>query len=74
MAAPVTAFNLPLHQAHKGVLVLINTHPLPQGITLQPGDIIATGTPAGVGIGHVPPVCLGNGDVAHSEIDGIGTP
>jgi 2-keto-4-pentenoate hydratase/2-oxohepta-3-ene-1,7-dioic acid hydratase in catechol pathway len=46
---------------------------LSQGITLNPGDIIATGTPAGVGIGHSPPVYLKAGDVVRVEIDGIGT-
>ena len=43
------------------------------GITLQPGDIIATGTPAGVGIGFDPPRYLVAGDVMRLEIDGIGT-
>ena len=42
------------------------------GITLQPGDIIATGTPAGVGIGFDPPRYLVAGDVMRLEIDGIG--
>lgn len=45
---------------------------LSEGITLNPGDIIATGTPAGVGIGSVPPVYLRDGDVVRIEIDGIG--
>jgi 2-keto-4-pentenoate hydratase/2-oxohepta-3-ene-1,7-dioic acid hydratase in catechol pathway len=43
-----------------------------RGITLQPGDIIATGTPAGVGMGLNPPVYLQNGDVVKVEIAGIG--
>jgi 2-keto-4-pentenoate hydratase/2-oxohepta-3-ene-1,7-dioic acid hydratase in catechol pathway len=43
-----------------------------QGITLYPGDIIATGTPAGVGIGFKPPKYLKRGDVVRLEIDGIG--
>ena len=42
------------------------------GITLQPGDLIATGTPAGVGIGFNPPRYLKNGDVVRIEIGGIG--
>lgn len=42
------------------------------GITLYPGDIIATGTPAGVGIGFTPPKYLKAGDVVRVEIDGIG--
>ncbi len=45
---------------------------LSQGITLRPGDIIATGTPAGVGIGFDPPKYLKPGDVVRVEIDGIG--
>lgn len=46
---------------------------LSQGITLKPGDIIATGTPVGVGIGFDPPKYLKPGDVVRIEIDGIGT-
>ena len=42
------------------------------GITLLPGDIIATGTPAGVGIGFKPPKFLKKGDVIAMEVDGIG--
>jgi 2-keto-4-pentenoate hydratase/2-oxohepta-3-ene-1,7-dioic acid hydratase in catechol pathway len=41
-------------------------------ITLEPGDVIATGTPAGVGHYHVPPRYLASGDVMRCEIDGIG--
>jgi 2-keto-4-pentenoate hydratase/2-oxohepta-3-ene-1,7-dioic acid hydratase in catechol pathway len=42
------------------------------GITLQPGDIIATGTPAGVGIGFDPPKYLKAGDRVRVEVEGIG--
>jgi 2-keto-4-pentenoate hydratase/2-oxohepta-3-ene-1,7-dioic acid hydratase in catechol pathway len=42
------------------------------GITLYPGDLIATGTPAGVGIGYKPPKYLKSGDVVKIEIGGIG--
>jgi len=42
------------------------------GVTLQPGDVIATGTPAGVGIGFDPPKYLQPGDVVSVEIEGIG--
>jgi 2-keto-4-pentenoate hydratase/2-oxohepta-3-ene-1,7-dioic acid hydratase in catechol pathway len=42
------------------------------GITLEPGDIIATGTPAGVGIGFQPPRFLKPGDVVRIEVAGIG--
>ena len=44
-----------------------------RGITLLPGDIIATGTPAGVGMGLSPPRWLQHGDVVRISIDGIGT-
>jgi 2-keto-4-pentenoate hydratase/2-oxohepta-3-ene-1,7-dioic acid hydratase in catechol pathway len=39
---------------------------------LYPGDLIATGTPVGVGIGFKPPKYLKAGDVVRVEIDGIG--
>jgi 2-keto-4-pentenoate hydratase/2-oxohepta-3-ene-1,7-dioic acid hydratase in catechol pathway len=40
---------------------------------LQPGDIISTGTPAGVGMGHTPPRWLRDGDTMVIEVTGIGT-
>ena len=46
---------------------------LSAGMTLLPGDIIATGTPAGVGIGFKPPRFMRAGDVMRLEIDGLGT-
>jgi 2-keto-4-pentenoate hydratase/2-oxohepta-3-ene-1,7-dioic acid hydratase in catechol pathway len=42
------------------------------GLTLLPGDVIATGTPAGVGIGFSPPKYLVPGDVVRIEIEGVG--
>ena len=42
-------------------------------ITLQPGDVIATGTPSGVGVFRDPPVFLEPGDRVRCEIEGIGT-
>jgi len=42
------------------------------GITLLPGDIIATGTPAGVGIGFDPPKFMASGDVIEIAITGLG--
>ena len=45
---------------------------LTQGMTLQAGTIIATGTPAGVGMGFTPPKFLQIGDVVRCEIEGIG--
>jgi len=41
-------------------------------VTLEPGDLIATGTPAGVGVFRDPPVFLEPGDRARCEIEGIG--
>ncbi len=46
---------------------------LSAGITLYPGDVIATGTPAGVGIGFKPPKYLVHGDVVTISISGLGT-
>ncbi|NYT60584.1 fumarylacetoacetate hydrolase family protein [Alcaligenaceae bacterium] len=43
------------------------------GLTLQPGDVIATGTPAGVGIGFTPPRFLKSGDEVSISISGLGT-
>lgn len=45
---------------------------LSAGLTLEPGDIIATGTPSGVGMGMQPPQYLVPGDVVEAEIDQIG--
>jgi 2,4-diketo-3-deoxy-L-fuconate hydrolase len=42
-------------------------------ITLEPGDIIATGTPSGVGFARNPPVLMKHGDVIECAIEGIGT-
>ncbi len=44
-----------------------------QGITLEPGDVIATGTPEGVGVFRDPPVLLKAGDVYEVEIERLGT-
>jgi 2-keto-4-pentenoate hydratase/2-oxohepta-3-ene-1,7-dioic acid hydratase in catechol pathway len=45
---------------------------LATAFTLEPGDLIATGTPSGVGVAMEPPVYLQAGDVVRCEIDGIG--
>jgi 2-keto-4-pentenoate hydratase/2-oxohepta-3-ene-1,7-dioic acid hydratase in catechol pathway len=45
---------------------------LSRGMTLEAGDIIATGTPEGVGLGRTPPEFLGDGDVVETEVEGIG--
>ena len=46
---------------------------LTRGITLLPGDLIATGTPFGTGIGLKPPVYMKDGDECVAEVDRIGT-
>jgi 2-keto-4-pentenoate hydratase/2-oxohepta-3-ene-1,7-dioic acid hydratase in catechol pathway len=46
---------------------------LSRGMTLEPGDIIATGTPEGVGLGRTPPEYLNDRDVVETEIERIGT-
>jgi len=43
-----------------------------RGTTLEPGDLIATGTPAGVGFTRDPPIFLGQGDEVTVEIEGVG--
>ncbi|GAA5221202.1 fumarylacetoacetate hydrolase family protein [Membranihabitans marinus] len=48
-------------------------HYLSQFMTLEPGDIISTGTPAGVGLGFNPPIYLKAGDVMELGIDGLGS-
>lgn len=40
---------------------------------LQSGDVISTGTPPGVGMGHKPPVYLRPGQTMHLGVDGLGT-
>lgn len=45
---------------------------LSEGLTLEPGDILATGTPSGVGYAMTPPSFLRDGDEVTCEIDGIG--
>lgn len=46
---------------------------LSQGLTLEPGDVLATGTPSGVGYAMDPPHFLQHGDVVTCEIEGVGT-
>ncbi|MFI6472741.1 fumarylacetoacetate hydrolase family protein [Streptomyces sp. NPDC050516] len=43
------------------------------GVTLEPGDVIATGSPSGVGAGMVPPEFLTPGDLVEATVEGIGT-
>jgi 2-keto-4-pentenoate hydratase/2-oxohepta-3-ene-1,7-dioic acid hydratase in catechol pathway len=48
-------------------------HYLSQFMSLQPGDVISTGTPPGVGLGQKPPLYLNEGDVMELGIEGMGT-
>jgi acylpyruvate hydrolase len=43
-----------------------------QGMTLEPGDVLVTGTPSGVGHARKPPVWMKAGDTIEVEIEGIG--
>ncbi|OHD25291.1 MAG: hypothetical protein A2Y38_08645 [Spirochaetes bacterium GWB1_59_5] len=54
-----------------GVASLVSI--LSEAMTLEPGDIIVTGTPSGVGMSRKPPLYMKAGDVCEVEIDGIGT-
>ncbi|HEY8460072.1 MAG TPA: fumarylacetoacetate hydrolase family protein [Blastocatellia bacterium] len=54
-----------------GVAYLI--HYITQAITLEPGDVIATGTPEGVGVFRKPPVLLKDGDAFEVAIEGLGS-
>jgi 2-keto-4-pentenoate hydratase/2-oxohepta-3-ene-1,7-dioic acid hydratase in catechol pathway len=47
-------------------------HYLSQFMSLQPGDVISTGTPPGVGLGQRPPLYLEAGDVMELGIEGLG--
>ena len=59
------------HQMIFGVEALVSY--LSRFMTLLPGDVISTGTPAGVGLGMTPPTFLKAGDVVELGIDGLGT-
>ncbi len=79
------ADNLRIHFTLSGTMMQDSntkfmTHTMPEllhyasnHVTLQPGDVIATGTPGGVGIARTPPIFMKPGDVAACTVDGIGT-
>ena len=71
-----TWVNRELRQDSNTSLLIFNVpviiQAISEGVTLLPGDVIATGTPAGVGIGFRPPKYLADGDRVRCEIDGIG--
>jgi 2,4-diketo-3-deoxy-L-fuconate hydrolase len=65
----------PLQTGHTGDMMFGVAHLISfisRSITLEPGDLIATGTPAGVGFARTPPVFLKPGDVIACAIEGIG--
>jgi len=49
----------------------LNTYP--RLFTLEPGDLIATGTPEGVGVAMTPPTFLVAGDIVRCEVEGLGS-
>ena len=57
-------------ELHHGVAALVAF--LARHVALMPGDVIATGSPGGSGVGFVPPRFLQPGDVVRAEIDGLG--
>lgn len=65
-----------MQRGHTGTMIFSVAHIisyLSQMMTLHPGDVIATGTPPGVGLGQVPPKFLQAGDVMDLRIEGLGT-
>ena len=66
-----------LRQSSSTAMMLANVHQqieyLSTAFTLEPGDLIATGTPEGVGVAREPPVFLKVGDVVRCEVEGVGT-
>ena len=58
--------------AHMIFAVDVIIESLSQGMTLEPGDIIATGTPEGIGLARTPPEFLQDGDIVETEVEGIG--
>ena len=55
-----------------GGVILVTITLLTECLTLEPGDVIAMGTPAGVGQARTPPVWMRHGDVVEIDIQGIG--
>jgi acylpyruvate hydrolase len=65
-----------LQEGHTSLMIFSVAHliaDMSQVMTLEPGDVIATGTPAGIGAARVPPRWLREGDVVQVEIERVGT-
>ena len=65
-----------LQEGHTSLMIFSVAHliaDMSQVMTLEPGDVIATGTPSGVGMARTPPRWLRNGDVVRVEIEKVGT-
>ena len=64
------------HQdGHTSAMIFGITHlvsSISEYMTLMPGDVIPTGTPPGVGLGHEPPIYLKPGDVMRLGVEGLG--
>ena len=65
-----------LQQGHTSLMIFPVAHliwDMSRVMTLEPGDVIATGTPSGIGAARTPPRWLRPGDVVRVEIEGVGT-
>ena len=65
-----------LQEGHTSLMIFSVAHliaDMSQVMTLEPGDVIATGTPSGIGAARTPPRWLRPGDVVRVEIEGVGT-
>lgn len=67
---------IPLQDGHTRDMIFripdILVH-LTSGLTLEPGDVVATGTPSGIGSARTPPLLLKPGDVLETGVEGLGT-
>ena len=64
-----------LQQGHTGLMIFSVAHliwDMSRVMTLEPGDVIATGTPPGIGAARTPPRWLRPGDIVRIEIEGVG--
>ena len=70
---PAASVNLESHEHREHDVPVAETIvDLTRGITLEPGDLVVTGTPSGVGHARKPPLWMRHGDVCEIEIEGVG--